>query len=212
MRIWREILARAVTVILAVVVVLVAVPVARAHCDTLDGPVVAAARLALEKGDVTPVLKWVGKASETEIRAAFARTLSVRTKGPEARELADTYFFETLVRIHRAGEGEPFTGLKPAGGGLGPAVEAADKALEAGSVDSLVKLVTGDVGAGIRQRFARALETRKRADESVVAGREYVEAYVQFVHYVEQLHEDASGIASQGDGEHASRPAHQHGD
>jgi hypothetical protein len=31
----------------------------RAHCDTLDGPVVKTAQEALEKGDVTPVLKWV---------------------------------------------------------------------------------------------------------------------------------------------------------
>ena len=28
-----------------------------AHCDTMDGPVVATARVALEKGDVTPVLR-----------------------------------------------------------------------------------------------------------------------------------------------------------
>jgi len=212
MKIWQEFIARAVTVASAAAMIIADVPEARAHCDTLDGPVVAAARLALEKGDVTPALKWVGKDSEPEIRAAFARTLAVRTKGPEARELADMYFFETLVRIHRAGEGAPFTGLKPAGGGVGPAVEAADKALETGSVDAVVKLVTGDVGAGIRQRFARVLETRKRADDSVAAGREYVAAYVEYVHYVERLHDDASGIAPQGDGDHASRPAHQHGD
>jgi hypothetical protein len=27
--------------------------------------------------------------------------------------LADTHFFETVVRLHRLGEGESFTGLKP---------------------------------------------------------------------------------------------------
>jgi hypothetical protein len=80
---------------------------ANAHCDTLDGPVVAAALVALENGDVTPVLKWVTRENEPEIRAAFSRTLAVRGKGPEAKGLADMYFFETLVRLHRAGEGEP---------------------------------------------------------------------------------------------------------
>jgi hypothetical protein len=53
---------------------------------------------------------------------------------------------------------------------------------------------------------------RKHADESVEAGREYVEAYVQYVHYVERLQVDASGIVPQGEGEHASRPTHQHGE
>ena len=104
-----------------------------AHCDTLDGPVVASARIAIEKGDVTPVLMWVRDAHESMIRDVFARTLAVRSKGPEARDLADTYFFETLVRVHRDSEGAPFTGLNPAGTDLGPALIEADRSLESGS-------------------------------------------------------------------------------
>ena len=173
---------------------------AQAHCDTMDGPVVATARAAIEKGDVTPVLKWVKKENEAELRQAFQKTLTVRTQSAEARNLADTYFFETLVRLHRAGEGAAYTGLKPAGTDLGPAVSGADKAIESGSVENLVKLVTDDAAAGIRARFAEALEKKKLADSSVEAGREYVEAYVQFVHYVERLHLDAtSGVEHHGE-------------
>ena len=173
-------------------ILLFAPVVVLAHCDTLDGPVITAAKAALEKGDVTSVLKWVKKEDEADIRAAFKKTLAVRVKGPEAKELADMYFFETLVRIHRAGEGAPYTGIEPAGTDLGPAVAGADKALESGSVDGLVKLVTGDVADGIRERFTRALERKRHADESVEAGREFVEAYVEYVHYVERLHQDAT--------------------
>jgi hypothetical protein len=157
----------------------------------LDGPVVTAARAALDKDDVTPALKWVKKDHEAEIHEAFHKTLAVRAKGREAKDLADTYFFETLVRIHRAGEGAPYTGLKPAGTQAGPAVQEADKALETGSVDRLVKMVTDRVAAGIRQRFARAAQTRKQAEEGVQAGREFVEAYVEFVHYVEGIYDVA---------------------
>ena len=32
------------------------------------------------------------------------------------------------------------------------------------------------------------METVKHADESVAAGREFVEAYVQFTHYAEGIH------------------------
>src|SRR5512146_166140 len=104
-----------------------------AHCDTMDGPVVKAAQLALRAGDATPVLKWVPKADEAQIRALFERTLKVRALSPEARELADNYFFETLVRVHRAAEGEPYTGLKPAGTEVEPGIALADKALQMGS-------------------------------------------------------------------------------
>lgn len=163
-----------------------------AHCDTLEGPVVKAAKVALEKGDVTPVLKWVKKENEKEIREIFKKTLAVRTKGPEAKELADMYFFETLVRIHRAGEGAPYTGLKPEEA-IEPVIAEADKALESGSVDNLIKILTNDMSKGIRERFARAQETKKHADENVEAGREFVEAYVEFTHFVERLHSDATG-------------------
>ena len=167
-------------------------PAASAHCDTLDGPVVAAARQALDKGEVTPVLKWVKPEAEAELNDAFDRTLAVRHLGPQARDLADMYFFETLVRLHRAGEGAPYTGLKPAGTDLGPAVAGADKALETGSAEALVKVVTDAVAAGIRERFAEANERKKTQDESIAAGREFVEAYVIFVHYVERLYADAT--------------------
>ncbi len=163
-----------------------------AHCDTLDGPVVMTAKKALEKGDVAAVLKWVKKDYEQEIRTAFQKTLAVRAKGPGARELADMYFFETLVRLHRAGERAPYTGLKAAGA-VDPAMAAADRALETGTVDGLVKNITNAMSSGIRERFARAIEKKQHADESIDAGREFVEAYVEFVHYVERLRLGAAG-------------------
>ncbi len=158
-----------------------------AHCDTLDGPVVKEAQLALEKGDVTGLLKWVRKEREQEIRDAFARSLAVRVKGKEARELADKFFFETLVRVHRAGEGAPFTGLKPAGT-VEAAIAAADKALQAGSVDELAAKIGNAVGNEIKKRFIEVSEKKKHGEDSVEAGREFVEAYVQYVHFIEGIH------------------------
>jgi uncharacterized protein DUF6448 len=178
--------------------------VATAHCDTMDGPVVMDAKAALEKGDVTPVLKWVGKDAEPEIRAAFSKAMVVRSKGAEARDLADRFFFETLVRVHRAGEGARFTGLKPGGTDPGAAVTAADKALESGSSDALVKLVTDRVSTEVRERYARAAEAKKHANDSVEAGREFVRAYVEFIHHAERLYSDAAGQAGHDDIDAAS--------
>jgi hypothetical protein len=177
---------------------------ALAHCDAMDGPVVQAARAALEKGDVTPLLRWVPPDQEAVVRDAFARTLKVRAAGPEARELADTWFFETLVRIHRAGEGAPFDGLKPAGH-IEPFMESVDRSLVSGSVDTVVADVTGDVTRGVRERYARAREARAKADQSVTAGRDYVAAYVDYLHYVEALHQAGAKSA-----EHQESAPHAH--
>lgn len=172
---------------------LIAAPAVRAHCDTLDGPLVQEAMIALDKGNLTPMLKWVSKGDEAEIRSAFEKALIVRKKGKEARDLADRYFIETLVRLHRAGEGAPYTGLKPAGTDPGPAVKGADQALQTEAVAPLTKWLTEEVARGISQRFARAVETRKHADESVAQGRDFIKAYVEFIHYVEKLYLDTKG-------------------
>ncbi len=175
---------------------------ASAHCDTLDGPVVATARIALDKGDVTPLLKWVRPEEEKKIQAAFQKTLAMRVKGAEVKEFAEMYFFETLVRIHREGEGAPYTGLKP-GEAVDPAVALADKALEKGNVDKLVNVLSNAMANGIRKHFQHAHETQKHADDSVAAGREFVESYVLFTHYVEGLHGlIKGGAAHHGETEH----------
>ena len=160
-----------------------------AHCDTLDGPVVQDARAALEKRDITPVLKWVKIDAEPEIRAAFNTALAERKTN---KEPADMKFFEALVRIHRAGEGASFEGLKPAGS-VEPIIAEADKALESGSADELTAEMSAHLTGGTRERFTRALETKKHKDENVEAGREYVQAYVEYVHYVEGLHKIIAG-------------------
>lgn len=176
---------------------------AAAHCDTLDGPVIQDARKALETKDVTPVLKWVKQKDEKVVRSAFAKALIARSK--KNADAAENQFFASLVKIHRAGEGAPFTGLKPAGE-VEPAIAEADKALASGSADALVKMVTDDVADGIRTRYERAAATYKHKDESVEQGREFVEAYVAFTHYVERIHMDATAKGAHD--EHSKGPKH----
>ncbi|HSB36503.1 MAG TPA: DUF6448 family protein [Thermoanaerobaculia bacterium] len=175
-----------------------------AHCDTMDGPVVTDAKRALLTGEVTPVLKWIGPADEKEIRDLFLKTLAVRQKGEDARDLADRYFFETLVRVHRAGEGAPYTGLLPEGAPVEPAIRLADQALAIGDAGKLAKAVAGHVEEGIRLRFTRAAEAKAHADESPAKGRAFVAAYVELTHYVERLHRDATTDAVHGAGDKAS--------
>lgn len=183
------------------------------HCDTLDGPVIQLARKALESGNVNLVLPWVRAAEEDEIRHAFEHARAVRKLGPEARSLADTHFFETLVRVHRASEGAPYTGLKPAGLDLGPAVPAADRALDDGAIEPVIELLTDAVRDGVRRHFHAAYHHRKFDVNDVRAGREYVEAYVPYVHYVEGLWDAATGAAGHHAGHaprHAEHAAHAH--
>lgn len=185
--------------------------VAAAHCDTLDGPVVQDARKALESKDVTPVLKWVQSKDEKRVQDEFRKALAAQ--GKKQQQAAEQHFFAALVKVHRAGEGAPFTGLKPAGA-VEPVIAAADQALANGSPAALVTMVTDAVSQGIRQRYDKVAAALKHKDESVQKGREYVAAYVDYTHYVERLQLAATGPAGHhGEADHKKHavPEHRHG-
>ena len=182
-----------------------------AHCDGMDGPVITAAKQALETGDVNPVLIWVSKKDESKIRSAFQKTLAVRKLNPEAKEFADMYFFETLVRIHRAGEGEPYTGIKPAGRDLGLAVPAADKAIADGKLEPLYKILMDKIHESLHEKFKEVMKKKDFKKNDVDAGREFVEAYVPFVHYVEALYDAAAKGGGHGHSQEVEKGSqHKH--
>jgi len=169
---------------------------ALAHCDTMDGPVVKAAKQALKTRNINHVLIWVQPKDEAEVREAFRQVLAVRTLSPAARALADRYFFETLIRIHRAGEGQPYTGLKPAGTDLGPLIPVADKAMARGSLELLLNLFPDNLRPEISSRFREVIAKRNFQPNDVEGGRQFVAAYTKFLEYLEHLYE----LKSNGEG------------
>ncbi len=158
------------------------------HCDTLDGPVVKAATIALSTGDISLILPWVPAEAERELRQAFKTTSLVRKQGKQARELADRWFFETAVRLHRAGEGKPYTGLKPAGLDWGPVVPLAEKAVDKGDAHSVIHLLTKTVKDELEERFVHAMSLKKYRAGDVKAARKYIHAMLGFVLYSHHLY------------------------
>jgi hypothetical protein len=182
----------------------------------MDGPVIKDAQAALAAGNVTGVLKWIQPQHEQEIKTLFQQVLTVRSQGEPAKTLAEKYFFESLVRIHRAGEGAPYTGLKPAGQ-VEPIIAASDQALDAEQVDDLVDKLTTHMAHEINRHFQKAIETQKHVGDSIEAGRAYVQAYVEFTHYVEGLHTALVGTShihgrstSQASPRNAKENTHEH--
>ena len=161
--------------------------VALGHCDTMDGPVVKAAERALRTKNVNYVLIWVHEKEEAEIRSAFTKVSKVRLMGRDARDLADRYFFETVVRLHRAGEGEPYTGLKPSGAEDMTLFVEIDRAIDQNSISTLKARFPADDRSTIEERFLDVIERKKFAVNDVAAGRRFVESYVTFLHLVEKM-------------------------
>ena len=160
-----------------------------AHCDTLDGPVVSAARKSLETGNINYAIIWVQEEQQAEVKEAFENTLSVRKISKAAQQFADKSFYETLVRVHRAGEGAPYNGLKPAGFDMGPAIPAADKSIISGHTGDLEKLLILKMKKSLDNYFKELQEKKNYNVNDVKAGRAYVKAYVEYIHLVERMYQ-----------------------
>jgi len=182
---------------------------ALAHCDTMSGPVVTDAKTAIESGQPDAVFKWVRPEDEPTIREQFKKTLAVRRLSETAAELADRYFFETVVRLHRASEGAPYTGLKESDR-IEPIVQKSDQAIAEGRIDPLVEELQQAIEHGIRERFSELKEKQPHKDHNAAAGREFVRAYVEFVHYIERLHSAAILSAHAADSVSAAEREHSH--
>lgn len=153
---------------------------AYAHCDTMDGPAVKDGEKALETGNINYAYKWIFEEYEDELKEVFEKALKARKLGAEAKEVADRWFLENFVRIHRAGEGAAYDGLKPSGFELEPVVVAADKSIDIGDMSPLKGLVTDEEYHALEEKFDKAIALKDFDINDVKAAREYVNAYVTF--------------------------------
>lgn len=175
------------------------------HCDSLDGPVVTAARKALVAGDVDLVLPFVPAEAESEVFDAFVLATKARTIGGEAEMVAERWFFETVVRLHRLGEGAPFTGLKPAGLDVGPIIPVAERALERGSAEELADLLCTAVREQVKARHTRAMALAEHARHDVAHARAHIEAALGLQVWAHHLHQTILADP------HPEATAHDHG-
>jgi hypothetical protein len=168
----------------------------------MDGPVVIAAKQALEKEDINLILPYVKENASGDVKLAFEKALHARKAGPAARQVADLYFYETAVRLHRAGEGASYTGLKPAGLDVGPVIPVAEKAIETGSPDPLIRVLTDTLRSEVQHRFEHMKHLRDHRSDDVAKAREYVEAMLGLEVYSHQLYRAMRSAPHEGGQEH----------
>jgi len=180
------------------------------HCDTRDGPVVKAARKALETGNLNYVMIWIPKESEKELKGIFEKTLRARKAGKDAQDVADDWFFETAIRLHRVGEGAPYTGMKPAGLSEGPIVPRAEKAIETGDPKETIDFILKTVEEDLKHRFYNVMAKKKYDVNDVAAGREFIRAFIGWVVYTHHLYMNVKGGKGHGEDQTGEGGSHHH--
>ncbi|MFB5946719.1 DUF6448 family protein [Albibacterium profundi] len=165
-----------------------------AHCDSYDGPVIQDALKALNKGEVSYIMKWIEEEHENEIKNLFKKTVALKNEDAEVYKIVEKHFLETLVRVHREGEGAAFTGLKPAGSAT-PIIQMADKSIADESVNSLLTNLDKHIRTVIAEKYEKVNALSKVKDNSIEEGRAYVAAYVDYTHTLEAIEGALAGGA-----------------
>lgn len=159
-----------------------------AHCDSYDGPAIKDAIKALETHNVNLVLKWITPQQEKEIIPLFNKTYALKSGDKEVYNIVEKHFFETLVRLHRETEGAPYTGLKPAGT-TKQIIQLSDQAIESNNVEYLLDRLNTHIGKVIKEKYEKVAALDKFKNDSPEKGREFVEAYVDYTHTIEAIHD-----------------------
>ncbi len=157
------------------------------NCDSMGGPVVKAAEMALEMENVNHILPYVNEEDENEIKSAFEKVSFVRELNEDAAELADYWFFETVVRLHLKGKNEPFHGIKPSKGDLSPIMRKAKIAMDEEDLTDLFEFLSAKLENEMRKRFMEVLNSKDYDFNEVDEAREYINSVIEFVSYVDDI-------------------------
>jgi hypothetical protein len=76
-----------------------------------------------------------------------------------------------------------------------PAIVMADKAVAQGSLGAIEKSMTTQ----LKKRFEEVMHAKEHASHNPEAGRHYVHAYAEFVHYVLRMHQSAAASGEHED-------------
>lgn len=153
------------------------------YYDTMDGPVVTAAELALEMENVNYVLPFVKEEYETELKEAFDRTVTVRELSGEAAEVADYWFFETAVRLYMLGAGKSYSGIRQSGLNEGHIILKAQTAIENQDKDALENFLINSLRDAIETRFEIAISKNDYDINDTEAARDYLDSMLDFIEF-----------------------------
>jgi hypothetical protein len=156
--------------------------------DITNGSVMDAAKMALDTGNVNYVLIWVPEASENKLKNLFAKTVCERRDRKDVQDIAFDWYFETVNRLHRAGEGTLYTCMNLAGLDERSVVPKVKRVIETGEAEEIIGFIPKTQEHDFRHRFRHVMEKKNYDVNNVVDGRAYVAAFTDFIVYLHHIY------------------------
>jgi hypothetical protein len=158
--------------------------------DEMQGPVVKAAKMALETGNVNYILIWLPEESENTLKNLLEKTCCTRSSRMNMKNRAYDWYFEMVNRFFNIGRPRDNLTIR---GGLAekPLDLKVDKAIESGNFEEIRDIIPVTHEADAKQRFLHVMNMRNYPVNNIAEGRAYVSAFFDFNRYMHDLY---SGI------------------
>jgi cell division inhibitor SulA len=128
------------------------------HHDAGNGPVMKAAKMALETGNANYVLIWVPEESENSLKNILEKTCCERSVRRNMQNRTIDWYFETVNRLHSANDGALYSCLKHGRRDEIPIVPMMERAIETGNLEKILGFIPNTLLADMRERFHHVMD------------------------------------------------------
>ena len=161
--------------------------------DVMQGPVVKAAKMSLETGNVNYVLIWLPEESENSIKNLLEKTCCKHSSKMNMQNQAYDWYFATVNRFFSASRSRDYLTVQFGGLSEKPLVLKVDKAIESGNFEEIRDIIPVSHEADAKQRFQHIMNMRNYPVNNIQSGRAYVSAFFDFARYVHNLSSSLPG-------------------
>lgn len=149
-----------------------------------NGPVMSAAKKALETGKAHHILIWIPEASENTLKNLLEKACCERRIQTDGYDHIIDWYFATVRRFHSVGYGPRNLNISLKTLEEKTIISLVERACESGNFEEIA-MVIPDIPAGeLRQQFNDVMKKRNYDVENIAAGRVYVSEFTDFIAFV----------------------------
>lgn len=146
-----------------------------------NGPVMRAAKMALETGNVDYILIWVPEESANTLKNLLEKTCCERTTRRKARNHSVEWYMQTINRLHSEYFRPHDLNISTKTAEERRTILQVEKACETGNFDEIATVMQVTSDEEIRRRFNEVLDKSDYDVDNIAAGRAYVSAFTDFI-------------------------------
>lgn len=155
--------------------------------DSHNGPMMIAAKRALETGKAHHILIWIPEKSENTLKNLLEKVCCKRRIQADGHDRIVDWYFETISRFHSGYYGPHNLNISTKTPEEKSIIFLVESACESGNFEEITTVIRDTPTGEMRQRFDDVMKKRNYCEENIAAGRVYVSVFTYFIAFVNNL-------------------------